>query len=301
MDYQIDGISFQLQQAHDLSWLRSFGRVFAVFSQNDSGNISFGVEKDARRYFIKVAGLKTMEAVRTPREAVAALKGAMPVYAAIKHPQLIELIDHFPLADLYIAVFKWAQGDCLFDHWNFDQYRADPQLLSPAARFKRLPLPKRLAAVAVVLSFLSAVAASGYVAVDFYDGSIMYDFATDTTTICDIDFYRKKPAINEMGTEFFGSKRLKAPEEYRYGAAIDEATNVFTAGALLCHFFGSYTEAQIRRMYETNAFFPSSPETWELNRACYQVVRKSVSPSRSSRYPTIAALQAAWQRALAAQ
>lgn len=28
---------------------------------------------------------------------------------------------------------------------------------------------------------------------DFYDGSIMYDFLTDATTICDIDFFRKTP------------------------------------------------------------------------------------------------------------
>jgi serine/threonine-protein kinase len=30
------------------------------------------------------------------------------------------------------------------------------------------------------------VAKQNYVAIDFYDGSIMYDFDTNTTTICDL-------------------------------------------------------------------------------------------------------------------
>ena len=61
----------------------------------------------------------------------------------------------------------------------------------------------------------------------------MYDFQTDRITICDIDLFRKKPAINDMGEHYWGTKRLKAPEEYCYGAAIDEVTNVYTLGALL--------------------------------------------------------------------
>lgn len=80
---------------------------------------------------------------------------------------------------------------------------------------------------------MNTVSESGYVAVDFYAGSIMYDFQTDRITICDIDLFRKKPSINDMGEDYWGTKRLKAPEEYCYGAAIDEITNVYTLGALL--------------------------------------------------------------------
>lgn len=42
------------------------------------------------------------------------------------------------------------------------------------------------------------IEAKGYVAVDFYDGSILYDFNSNTTKICDIDLYQKKPFINTM-------------------------------------------------------------------------------------------------------
>jgi len=55
---------------------------------------------------------------------------------------------------------------------------------------------------------------------------LMYDFLIDTTTICDIDFFRKKPTFNDIGENYWGTKRLKAPEEYVYGAVVYEATNV---------------------------------------------------------------------------
>jgi len=94
----------------------------------------------------------------------------------------------------------------------------------------------------VLFSFLQSVNEKGYVAVDFYDGSIMYDFEKGVTMICDIDFFRKEPVVNYLGEHWFGTKRLKAPEEYAEGSVIDERTNVFTLGALLFEFFGHFTE-----------------------------------------------------------
>ncbi|MBQ2934710.1 MAG: hypothetical protein IJD96_00570 [Lachnospiraceae bacterium] len=55
-------------------------------------------------------------------------------------------------------------------------------------KFKELPVGKKLKAIEVLFSFLQNINQKGYVAVDFYDGSIMYDFSKDVTTICDIDF-----------------------------------------------------------------------------------------------------------------
>lgn len=296
---QLDGVHFQLKEAYDFSWLSSYGKVFAVFDQNDSGNISFGVGNGDEKFFIKAAGYKTVESVRTPEEAVAALKNAMPTYENLKHNNLIELMKHESLGDIYIAVFKWADGDCLFDHWNFETYQRNPQLIPPFNRFRQLPVSKRLQSAEVLFSFLDTVAKNGYVAVDFYDGSILYDFQSDTTTICDIDFFRKKPAVNDMGENYWGTKRLKAPEEYRYGADIDEATNVYTLGALLFDlFFGTYTDAEVSRRYETNAFTPCSFQSWELNQASYDVACKAVSPERSERYSSINEFHTAWNAAL---
>ena len=295
----LDTIKFHLKEIHDFSWLQAIGNIFAVFDQNDSGNINFGVARGSEKFFIKVAGIATAESIRTKEEAIAALKSAMSVYETITHPHLIELIDHGSLDDLYISVFKWTSGDCLFDHWNFEKYNKNPQLIPPAKRFQQLPLKKRIAAAEILFSFLNTVSESGYVAVDFYAGSIMYDFQTDRITICDIDLFRKKPSINDMGENYWGTKRLKAPEEYCYGAAIDEITNVYTLGALLFDsFFGHYTEEEIRTRYEQNAFSPCSFEQWELNRACYDVACKAVSPKRLKRYSSIDSFYKDWKQAL---
>jgi serine/threonine-protein kinase len=293
-----DAVEFQLKEEHDFSWLASLGNVFYVFAQNDSGNISFGINDGKEKYFVKVAGLKTIESVRTPEESFTFLKEAMTIYEDIKHPNLIELVKHYSLGDIYIALFKWADGDCLFDHWNFEQYWKNPQIVPPAKRFKQLPIEARLKSVDVLFSFLSTVSKNNYVAVDFYDGSIMYDFVTGTTTICDIDCFRRKPAFNDMGMGYWGTKRLKAPEEYTYGAGIDEATNVFTLGALLFDFFGNYTDTDIRLRYEKSAFSPCSLEKWELNQSCYDVALKSVAVNRKERYFSIDEFFNAWVNAL---
>lgn len=71
----------------------------------------------------------------------------------------------------------------------------------------------------------------------------MYDFANERTTICDIDFFQKQPCINNMGS-MWGSSRFRAPEEFRFGAVIDEVMNVYTVGATAFVFFGESTIAQ---------------------------------------------------------
>lgn len=52
----LNKVQFQLQEEQDFNWLRQLGAVFCVFDQQDSGNISFGIEKDGHRYFVKYAG-----------------------------------------------------------------------------------------------------------------------------------------------------------------------------------------------------------------------------------------------------
>lgn len=290
----IDNVSFHLKEAHDFSFLSKYGRLFCVFDQNDSGNISFGVKAGNTKYFIKVAGAKTAESDRDTQESVEILKNAIILYETLKHPSLIELAEHYEHKDLYIAVFKWSEGDCLYDHWNFGKYAQNPQLQSPAQRFKCLPIAQRMNAVRTIFDFLLHVENKGYIAVDFYDGSIMYDFECDTTTICDIDFFRRKPTYNDMGEDFWGTKRFKAPEEYTYGAVLDEATNVFTLGALIFHIFGSYSKEDISQMYKNNSFFPCSLEKWELSKELYEIALSAVNSDRSKRYRLMSDFSSWW-------
>lgn len=105
VNVKIDSVYFSLKEEHNFSWLKSFDKVFAVFAQNDSGNLSFGVDNGEEKYFIKVAGLKTAESVRTQQEAITALKAAMPIYEDINHKNLIKLVKHYSLGEIYVAVF----------------------------------------------------------------------------------------------------------------------------------------------------------------------------------------------------
>ncbi len=251
------------------------------------------------KYFVKVAGAKTEKSCISTESAIETLRAAMPVYADLSHPRLIQLADHFSSDGLYVAVFKWSEGDCLFDHWNFKKYENSSEL-APRVRFAKLPHEKKLDAFDAIFDFLVFTESKGYVAVDFYDGSIMYDFQQGSVTICDIDFFRKSPVINDMGEHFWGTKRLKAPEEYILGARVDTVTNVFAMGALLMHFFGYYTDGEIQKMYDEKAFFPCKYESWQIGEPLYKTALKAVSCHRAERYGSMKDFHKEWSAQITA-
>ena len=292
---KLDNIQFRLNEAHDFPWLKKYGTAFCAFDETGSGCISIGMKDGEKKYFCKIAGANTIEGELSPMESIAMLKNAVNIYVDLQHPHLIKLIEHYAHGPFYVAVFEWTDGECLYDHWNFSKYAQDPTIQSPGDRFKKLSVEKRLAAVEVLFSFMELTASKGYVAVDLYDGSILYDFDTDRTMICDIDFFKKAPVYNDRGADWFGSKRLKAPEEYVQGACIDEATNVFTLGALIFEFFGNFSRADIIKRYEDSCFYPCGSEQWQLDEGRYLCARRAVSHRRQDRYQTISEFRAAWQ------
>lgn len=286
--YEIDKVRFRLKTQHDLSWIKKYGTVFSVIDGTGSGCIAFGVANGEEKYFIKIAGADTIDAEIPPKESVETLKNAAGIYETLKHPNLVELLEHYPYQEYYAAIFRWAEGGCLFDYWNFEKYDKNPDIISPAVRFKELPARQKLSAVEDIFSFLETAAANHYVAVDFYDGSLIYNFETDKMTICDIDLFRKQPAVNDIGEEYWGTKRLKAPEEYILGAAVDEVTNVYTLGAMIFDFFGTFTSEEIGRRYTDRKFLPCPKERWSLGEEAYSVVLRAVEHDRKKRYQTIA-------------
>ncbi|SFI11129.1 serine/threonine protein kinase [Lachnospiraceae bacterium NLAE-zl-G231] len=294
----LDGITFRLKQFRDFSWLKKYGTAFSVIDATGSGCLCIGMENGEKKYFLKIAGADTVYAEIVTEEAIKILKNAVHMYEELAHPNLVRLVESYAYENLYIGVFEWVDGECLFDFWNFEKYSEDPSLKSPGSRFKELPAEKKLQTAEVLFSFLEKTAEKGYVAVDLYDGSIMYDFVSDRTMICDIDFFRKKPACNDKGIDFWGTKRLKAPEEYQLGAVIDEATNVYTLGALIFDFFGLFSQEDIMKRYEKNSFFPCSRENWSLNEKCYQAALKATEVERSMRFSAIAQFHEAWLEAL---
>ncbi|GAF65576.1 serine/threonine protein kinase [Bacillus sp. TS-2] len=187
----ISKISFQLKERHPFDWLANMGEVFSVFDQQDSGNICFGIEKNGTRKFIKYAGARTKNYIGKPEEAIKRLKNSISIYEDLKHEHLINLLEHFEVCNGYVLVFEWFEGENLHPHWEFPPPYKYIHPDSPFYRFRRLSIERRLKAFKGLLDFHTNVAEKDYVAVDFYDGSILYDFNNHITRICDIDLYKK--------------------------------------------------------------------------------------------------------------
>lgn len=263
----IDGVPFKLKSTFDFHFLSEYGTVFKVYDDQDSGNICFGSEKDGQRYFIKFAGAPTERLNGKPADAVARLKASLPVYRDLQHENLIELIEAKEVGGGFAMVFKWVNGDCM-------------GRMFPAAhhRFMQLPVADRLMVFRDILSFFEYISSQNYVAVDFYDGSILYDFENGKTTICDIDFFRKQPCSNDMG-RMWGSTLFMSPEEYQLGAVIDERTNVYTMGAMAFALFGGYSRTH---------------DKWQLGDRSYEVAVRAVNDDRMQRQQSIRQLREEW-------
>lgn len=280
----IDGVEFKLKEYQDFSWLNNYGKVFSVIDETGSGCISFGIIKDNKKYFFKIAGAKTINAEINEKESITLLKEAVSKYKEIKHNKLIQYINSFEYNDFFVVIFEFAEGECLFDHWNFNKYEKTKEI-TPMIKFKSLSIEKRLSVVNELFSFFKEFINKNYVAVDFYDSSIIYDFNSDNVTFCDIDLFRKMPTINDLGKDYYGSKRLKAPEENELGSIIDEQTSLFTLGAIIFDMFSNISNLNDR--YEKGVFIPNRKEEFELGITTYNVLLKATRYNKNERYFTI--------------
>ena len=269
----LDGLSCETSEPFDFGFLKEYGRVFQVFDGQDSGNICFGLEKAGERRFIKFAGAPAKDYDGETAEAVRRLRAALPPYRALCHKNLVQLLEAREMGGGFALIFQWAQGDCMG--------RAYP---AGHRRFMALPVRERLRVLGDILDFLQHVHACGYMPVDFYDGSILYDFEGGKTTFCDIDFFRKKPCQNDMG-RMWGSSRFMSPEEFLPGAELDECTSVYTAGAFAFALFGGYSREH---------------GSWQLNNALFASASRAVSEERKLRQPTLKCFAEEWKEGLRA-
>lgn len=267
MIQEIDGIKFKIKEPYDFNFLSEYGKVFKVFDDQDSGNICFGTEKNGEKYFIKFAGAKTAEYNGNPIDAVTRLKSTVPIYEKLKHKNLIEYIKSKEIGNGFAMLFKWADGECMGRMYP-EQHR----------KFMRLSNEIKLKVFADILDFMRYIAQQNFVAIDFYDGSIMYDFDKKKTVICDIDFFRNSPTVNDMG-RIWGSSVFMSPEEFKLGATIDEITNVYTLGAMAFALFGNYKR---------------DSKSWVLNKELFEVAVKATDDNRSKRYQSIEELIKEW-------
>lgn len=128
-------------------------------------------------------------------------------------------------------IFEYAEGESLFDHWNFEKYEKEG--------YNNTPLKK----------------------------------------------FRKMPTKNDLGKDYYGTKRLKSPEENELNSPIDELTNEFTLGAIIFDMFSNVKNNDER--YKKGMFIPNEFNDFELSRATYDVLLKSTNYDRNKKYKNI--------------
>ena len=219
-------------------FLDSVGRIFAHIDQQDSGNVSFGVAVAGKRYFVKTAGEPSGSARDRSAHGrrLARLENAERLARSVSHPTLTQFVGSTETAWGRILVYRWADGVNLYA----PRHQRTPD--SAGQRFRSLPLAVRVAAVRRIIGLHAALASQGWVAGDFYDGCLIYDFKAGTMRVCDLDHYHPGPYRNTVG-RMPGSTRFMAPEEFEKGRLIDERTTVFALGRTARLFLGDSVRA----------------------------------------------------------
>lgn len=267
------GVSFLAGYRADGGDLRTYlearGAIFTNFEDQDSGCVSFGVEIDGVRWFIKHGAAGA---------AAASLERGLAFHRAVQHPAIIPPLAAVATRAGLTLCAVWVEGEVLYPatrHHRPD--RSDPA--SPHARFRAQPLEVVLAALDTLFDAHLEVARRGFVAVDLYDGCFLYDFDRHVLHLCDLDEYRPGPFFLHAG-RLPGSSRFMAPEERRRGALIDQRTTVF----------GLARAAWVLLDETDGGGFRGSDEM-------AAVIERATQPRQEDRYRHVEDFVAAWRRA----
>ena len=268
----------RIEQEPDV-YLNAVGSVFATFDERsqDSGNISHGVQTTQGRYFVKTAGHPDdPNPFLNHSERVLLLRNAVQLRRSCNHSTLPPLHHVIESPNGPLLVYQWVEGTLIRVE---SAIRNDPR--STFQRFRRLPSHEIIRALNLIYELHHQLARIGWIAVDFYDGCIIYNFDHQDLHIVDLDHYCEGPFINDMG-RMFGSSRFMAPEEFELGARIDERTTVFTMGRTAAVLLSDGT-------LERRPFRGSD--------ALYEVIRRACRDDREKRYDSVATFFAAWEDA----
>lgn len=269
----VDGHEVLLREPHDFSWLSAYGRVFMVLQGSVTGCLGFGVEKDGERFYLRYAGALPHGFFGDPGRAAADMQDAEALYAKVKHPALNELLFANALPGGRVQVFRWLNGFPL----------SPPQ--ENYARFRALPLLQRLAAFDVLIDLLAACERHAIIPLGLGESHIMMMETEQRIALSTIHRFRQLPCYSAPG-RIPGTPWYRAPECNMPGAALDETTAVYTAGALAYTFLGD-------RIDHTNLM-------WEGSRAMLTIAGTATQARRDARQPSVLAFQQQWRQAVAA-
>jgi serine/threonine-protein kinase len=244
----------------------------------------FGHRRDSRSVVLGIedaAGVRRIVKHADDDEAVAWLESARRFHADVQHPAIPTVVHHVETATGLALVEEWGAGEILVDGYDDAVLPRDDDR-STYRRFLRLPVDEVVRAIDQLIDAHVAVAEAGYVAVDLYDGCVLYDFSARQLALIDLDHYRPGPYVLDVDRQL-GSKTYMAPEELRRGATIDERTTVHTLGRMALVYLGCARASTAR-----GEDFRGTAEQFAIaGRAC------SVDPDR--RIPTVLELQRAWR------
>ena len=248
------------------TFLSHHGEIFAVFDERtqDSGNISYGVQVDGSRYFVKTAGRPDDDkSYLDHRGRVSLLRNAVG---------LAESSDHRTLPELHWVVESTGGPMLVYD-------RVEGELMrSCLDRVRSLNVREVGHLVTEVYDLHRELTGLGWIANDFYDGAMIYDFQRRRVHVIDLDSYNVGSFTNRMG-RMFGSSRFMAPEEFEFGDTIDERTTVFTLGRTAAVLMSDNS-------LERDAVRGSDGQ--------YEVMVRSCAEDPGDRFQTVADLYVAW-------
>lgn len=191
------------------------------------------------------------------------------------HPAIVPLVRKVETGDGVLLLFEHAPGVTLYASEDRN-------------RFFALPVAEKLTVWKIILDALAAIVDAGWILVDFYEGNVLYDFATGRVTLFDFEAYEPGDGFTLASDRNYGSSRSMAPEEFVRGARIDQRTNVFNLGRLVIQALsGAGKKADWR------ARFPGST-------ALADVLERATRPEPAHRHQSVRAFVDEWERACAA-
>lgn len=249
--------------------LRRFG------DRVDSRTLVVGLEFERQRYVLKHAA---------DPEAVGWLSSALRFHTAVRHRTIPTVVHHIRTPGGLALIEQWAPGQVLAD--GYDEAVLPPE--HPGSTYRRfldLPAGQIAAALEQLIEAHVVVADAGFVAVDLYDGCVVYDFDEHRLSLIDLDNYCPGPYILETDRQL-GSSTYMAPEEFTRGATIDERTTIFTLGRLAQVYLGCARKA------------PAAVADFRGSVIQFDVAAAASEPSPDDRIQTVAELHAAWSETL---
>ena len=226
--------------------------------------MSYGVEVDGRRYFVKTAG--------RPDDFRSYLDHGGRVSLLLNAARLAESSGHRTLPKLR-QVVESAWGPMLVYDWG------EGELIGSCLdRVRSLGAREVTQLLTDVYDLHRELTGLGWIANDFYDGAMIYDFQRRRVQVIDLDSYHMGSFTNRMG-RMFGSSRFMAPEEFELGATIDERTTVFTMGRTAAVLMSDNS-------LERGPFRGSDGQ--------YEVMVRSCAENPGDRFQTVVDMYAAW-------